>query len=686
MDKTVSRGVTSISDKVVAVDFETFYDSKSKYSLKNLDPFAYTHHKKFDAYLVSILGEGGAGFVGRPEDFCWSTLDGALLVAHNAAFDGLVLNRLIELGVVPEFKREWVDTTDLVSYLNRKRSLKDAAHYLLGIEVSKAVRSSMDGRNFSDALTAGDGKALLDYAMDDAILCLKLWKDYGHLWPKLERDISKNFRESGWRGIRVDQEALAAGLKKLRGIKNHAESLMPWVNPDNPKDARPSGSTGALAAYARGLGIEVPHSFAKDAPEMKAWIAKYSDKYPVIGARLDLASVNTHIARLESMEELIDANGCMHFSLVCHGAHTGRSTAGVRDIGDSSMGKDDSPKFNPLNLSGDLSKTFGVDMKGMLIPRKGHVFGSWDFGQIEARVIQWLAGNSKFLSLVDSIGNIYEADAVNAGLWNPDNGDLKSNNKSLYQVSKRKILALGFGMGTVKFLDDCRKFSVDIGGVPKDEWNLDTRLKFIIRNQAGIDWKDSRNEREVGYLIAADRIVRSWRNDNQLVVGFWKAVQDCLTVAAMRKDSIYEFELPSGRVKRFFNPRVERVARVSVDPDTGKESTKIEDQLYASVVEGQRAVHLYGGKIAQNLVQATARDIMFQGAMDVVYQTGWAFLFDVYDSVIFEIPEGEAEKAISSIPHCLCKGSHTSWTKGLPLTVEGCDASQGGNGITRKYI
>jgi hypothetical protein len=38
--------------------------------------------------------------------------------------------------------------------------------------------------------------------------------------------------------------------------------------------------------------------------------------------------------------------------------------------------------------------------------------------------------------------------------------------------------------------------------------------------------------------------------------------------------------------------------------------------------------------------------------------------------VIFEIPKSDAEAALKVIPECLCRGSSSAWTKGLPLAVD----------------
>ena len=74
------------------------------YSLSSMHPYAYVHDKRFDAYLVSIVTPDKQEYVGPPNLFDWTSLKGALCVAHNAAFDALVYNRTVELGLCAEME------------------------------------------------------------------------------------------------------------------------------------------------------------------------------------------------------------------------------------------------------------------------------------------------------------------------------------------------------------------------------------------------------------------------------------------------------------------------------------------------------------------------------------------------------------------------------------------------------
>lgn len=661
---SLSRGVKSVRGKVVAVDFESFYDSKSKYSLRNLDNYSYIYHPRFDAYLVSIVSDAGEVFVGRPADFDWGSLEGAVVAMHNAGFDGLVLRRLQELGIAAGFNCEIVDTADMVSFYQRPRSLKDAVKSFYGVELSKAVRSNMDGKTFAEAIAAGGLGDLLDYAASDAVWTLKLWLDQGPGWPRIERMISRCNREAGWKGIAIHRGRVEAGLATLKRVRDTAASKLPWTNTEDPRDARAAGSLPAMAAYARSVGIEPPPSFKKDDPAMMAWVEKHGPEHEFIGARLEHAAAVPHIARLESMLVSADSEDIVRFGLKYFGAHTGRASGA----------SDSDAKVNMLNIPKDPKKTFGVDLRGMFVPRRGHVFGIADFAQIEARIVQWLAGNTEFLSLIEIEGNIYQAAAKAMGWFPGDGTDLKKKDPLLYALSKACTLGLGFNMGPAKFLLTCEKQGVQLAPVPKSEWNISRREAFILRNQAGIDYKDPAQEHAVSVFLGADAVVQKWRRANPAVAdrehGLWARLQAMITQAAESRVDVYPIQLPSGRCKYYYEPRIRAQPKLVIDPETGEESTKVERRIFASVAEGKPAIPLHGGVITENLVQSIARDIMYWGAMDIVEATGWFFVFNAYDEVIFEIPEAEAGIAEAEITKHLCRGSALSWAQGLPLGVE----------------
>lgn len=814
---------TSMKGSVVAVDYETFYDSAAKYSLRNMDPYSYVHDPRFDAYLVSIVSDLGEEYVGNPRGFDWASISGKQWLAHNAAFDGMVTNRLVELGIIPDVKREWLDTADLVSYLCVPRSLKDACRELLGLEISKKARSDMDGKKEAD-LTALQRHDLLNYAADDSRLCLRLWQEYGAQWPEIERKVSKANREAGWLGVHCDRAGIMDGLRTLKAIQAEAARGLPWYNPSLPltdKNNRKPGSRPAFLMHAISLGLPVPTSIKKDDPGMLAWVAKYGKDHPFIQARLTYASVTPHIARLESMLELMDKNDVLRFSGLYFGAHcltgdhevltrdgwvplekwqggdimqwrpnhttdflpaTANSFANEEDYmveidspwirirmtqghtvptfrhdklvprkannillrgrgatllyhhdgllkddgslccsdgylkpeyfrkapadpvvycpstetgyflvryrgaisvtgntGRSSGGHDSSDegggaRWNFYNQSkGDRKTglTHGVNMRGLVTARPGKVFGIWDFSQIEPRVAHWLAGNTEFLTLVEK-EDMYQATAKMLGWYPKDRNDLKHEDPKTRDLSKACSIGQTYQMSGAKFALTCEKMGIPLTPLPESEWDLDRRAKFLLRNSANLDWEDPAQAHKVGVFLTADRIVQQWRRSNPKVCALWPALQGELEEAAHRQEPVHMFELPSGRPKPYYNPHFRSHFKIMKDAESGDEATVAENRLMASVIKGMQATPQYGGLLVENLVQATARDIMFWGAMDIIdTKPQWDYIGNVYDEVVFELPEDDAAEAEKLIPYCLCRGSSSSWTKGLPLAVDG---------------
>ena len=655
-------------DTVVAFDYETYYHSKEGYSLRNMTPYDYVRDPRFDAYLVALKAEDGQRYVGPPEGFDWLSVAGAHLIAHNAAFDGMVQNRLVELGKIPAIPYTLDCTADMVAFFCIPRSLKTAAKEILGLDISKAVRTAMDGKTLRD-LGPADAQALLAYGDDDAKHCLMLWQAKSAEWPEVERKISRLNREAGWRGIRIDRERTVEGLAIMRDVQKKAEAAMPWTKRTDPKTKAPvkAGSTSALAMHIKDCGLPVPRCFNKQDPSFQAWVEKHKGSHPFIRARLDHASVAPHIARLESMVALADEEDIVRFDSKYHAAHTGRSSGSSSEEGAGGA------RLNMFNIpKGDKDGlTFGVNLRGLMIPRPGYKFATFDYSNVEPRITHWLAGNTEFLKLVFR-ENIYQAAAKVMG-WFPENEDgLKKRDPKTYALSKACTIGLGYGMGASKFLLTCDKMGIELPAVPKGEWNLDRRLKFILLNHAHIDYRDPANEEKISRFMGADRVVAKWRQMNPQVQALWKALQSALEAAAENRMDKHVFTLPSGRKKAYYNPHFKIETKTVKDPDTMMETMRVEKRLFASVVKGYPPVSLHGGPITENLVQSIARDIMFWGVVDIVEkEPTFRYVMNCYDEVVTEVPEAEADRAAEVIPKYLCEGSAAAWTPGLPLAVEG---------------
>lgn len=699
----------------VAIDYESTYSTREKYSLSCMPTWQYCADERFDAYLVAICGweitddgifepgmtlgggcyeegwepgktvtrkradgslfrklpDGRQLYIGRPERFPdWENLKGRLLLAHNASFDEVVTLELVKRGALPSYLHEnkWACTADLAAFLMAPRNLKGACKELLGLEISKEVRSNMDGKHDYD-LSAEDYRALVEYGGSDAVECDDLWLKYAHEWPYLERRVSELNRESTIRGIRLDLEYVKASKKELERYLAELTADIPWA------PEKPVGSLAALRQAVIALGIDPPESFRKDDPRFLRWLETH-DNLPFIKARQKAASVTVNLARVKSMLDTVDPDGRSHPAFMYGGAHTLRFSGRAESGGN----------VNLLNLprkpvmQGDehIFGGKGVDIRGMYIPDPGCKFAVFDYAQIESRFALWLVDDTHMMEAMKTEGNLYVANAVRMG-WCKSGDKIKKTNPDLYRLAKCCVLGLGYGMGAAKFVDSCKAQGLDLPSMPIEKWpEIDRRLTFIIRNVARIkgDPFAECNRARVGQLLESLRIVTDWRNANSKIVAKWREYEEVFKQRiAAGKDTV-AIRLPGGRIKRYFHPHLCKEETIEID-ENGKEHPSFRIAIKATVVRGNPPVFLNGGAIMENIIQAACRDILMNAIVEIAdTHPEWKYVFNVYDECIFQIPEKDAEEAQAEIPRIMTRGDRIKdWTEGLMLEVEGdiCD-------------
>lgn len=482
-----------MANTTYAVDFETFYDAD--YSIKTLGVMAYVNHTKFDAYLVSIAGDDGFEFVGRPKDAPWDRIAEATWVSHNRSFDAAVYLRLVKLGVVLDLgPDEWHCTADMCAYLQFPRALADACKELFGAELRKDVRAAQRGKKYTDELWP-DGE-LAEYAMEDARWCLKLWINYGHLWPDHERRLSHLNTMWGYAGVRVDRDLLDKDAAHLTQLRWNAEQALPWTKDSDAVVL----SVKHLAACCRDAGIPPPPSLAMTDDECEAWLDEYGEKYPWVGAMRDWRRTNMLLTKYQAIKARTSPLGVLSYGLkYCGAQHTGRWS------GDAGVNMQNLPR-------GEL---YGCTLRHVFVPAPGHKFVVADFAQIEPRVLAWLAEDTKLLAEMADHPDYYEAQARAMGLWsNPE--PLRTDPKLRHMVKGLNI-GLGYGMGW-------KKYSEITGTEPAE----------------------------------AKRLVDLYQSKNKPVLKMWDQLERLARIAAKRTERILRLDLPSGRQITYFNLRMDK--------------------------------------------------------------------------------------------------------------------------------
>jgi len=275
-----------------------------------------------------------------------------------------------------------------------------------------------------------------------------------------------------------------------------------------------------------------------------------------------------------------------------------------------------------LNMQNfNRSDANGVDLRGLIVPAPGNVFIIADYAQIEARVLHWLAGDYSFLDELRGGADMYEV-AARRMLGYSDPEPIKKKNPHLRQLAKAMTLGLGFGMGAKQFV---------------------TGAKIL----AGVD------------LTLADcrQHVATYREKNKLIPEFWQQLARGFKLRSGQPHHVVR--LPSGRAIRYWNPKA----------DDGEMTCQQE--------KGGPEVFIHPGLLCENMVQATARDLLAQAWLKCA-QNGLQAVLSVHDELVFECPAERADGDMATVVGIMSQTPE--WANGdrLPVEVEAVVAKRYG--------
>jgi DNA polymerase len=277
-------------------------------------------------------------------------------------------------------------------------------------------------------------------------------------------------------------------------------------------------------------------------------------------------------------------------------------------------------------LYDDVPDTLSQLIRTAFVPKDGDRFIVSDFSAIEARVIAWLAGEQWRQDVFAKGEDIYCASASQMFKVPVEKHGI---NGHLRQKGKIAELALGYG-GSVG------------------------ALKAMGALEMGLD------EDELPLLVNA------WRQANPLIVKLWWDVDRAATEAVRNKrttsthgisfvcqSGMLFITLPSGRRLCYVKPKIgENKFGGQCITYEGVGSTKKWERIDS-----------YGPKFVENIVQATARDLLCSALQTLRHN---AIVMHVHDEVVIEADPSVSLKAI-----CEQMGRTPPWAKGLLLRADG---------------
>jgi len=280
----------------------------------------------------------------------------------------------------------------------------------------------------------------------------------------------------------------------------------------------------------------------------------------------------------------------------------------------------------------DCGDGISVDLRSLFLPRPGKKMIICDLAQIEPRVLNWIAGNEVLLNGIRSGLSYYEAYSRLYKNWKGAPGTLKKELGDFrYTKLKNEALGLGYQMGWKRYID----YQKVQGGVVVTEEEAKETVNNFRANNPFIADKQS---------------------------GLWAKMQTAL-LQSIGQD--FETTLPSGRVMKY--GAVRRTPCMK-ENDEGK----MVPSCSITAVIGQQGrlqrKHFYGGKIVQNGVQATARDVFAYHWIEI-NEAGHDILFSSHDEAVLEVEPDVTPRDIQQL-----MSRTPEWLEGCPISAEAAEA------------
>ncbi len=431
------------------------------------------------------------------------------------------------------------------------------------------------------------------------------------------------------RGVKIDMELVRQAIAIDERSRNELISAMreftQLENPNSVQQMKDWLANNGLMTES--LDKKAVAELMKNAPP---------ELIRVLTLRQQLAK--SSVRKYQAMQNAVCADGRARGLFSFYGANrTGRFSSKIiqlQNLARNSMSDLDQARaliktgdYDAVSmLYDDVPDTLSQLVRTAFVPPKGKLFYVADFSAIEARVIAWFAGEKWRSEVFRKGGDIYCASASQMFKVPVEKHGI---NGHLRQKGKIAELALGYGGGV---------------GALTAMGALEMGLK----------------EEELQPLVNA------WRNANPNIVKFWWAVDNAVMEAVSKrtitkthgltfsfKSGMLFITLPSGRKLAYVKPRI------------GMNQFGGESITYEGIGATKKWERLesYGPKFVENIVQATARDILCF-AMKTLRHC--SIVMHIHDEVVIE-----ADPRVSLDALCELMGRTPPWAEGLVLSASG---------------
>lgn len=620
-----------VPERILGLDWETYYDND--YTLKKLTTTAYIRDPRFLVHGASVRwnGDRRARWLLRDElrDYLraidWKS---TALLAHHAHFDGLILTH--HYGLKPAYYYDTLSMGRALFGLETGAGLSNLAGYLgLGSKVEGYLNDVKGEREPSAAAL----KKLGAGAVRDNDLMWAIFRKLLPEFPEDELDLIHYTVKCFTDPVLLVDKARAHKLhekvvRQRRALLKRVAGAPRFTQQMYDELLTKLRSRTQFPEMLREAGVEPPMkvspTWIKASVEEKETKQKYT--YAFAANDLQFLALKEHPD--ERVRDLVEAklmcSSSIHETrplrmiehadpaLTIYLNYWGAKTTGRWSGGD---------KMNPQNLGRD------GELRGAILPPKGHKFVVGDSRAIEAVLNGWSAGQ---LDLLDQFADkslkkrgedpytIMASDVFNRKIT-------KRDSKERF-VGKVCILGLGYQMGA-----------------PKLQFTFETGM--------------------LGPVLKLDqamyaRIVEIYRRKMKYIVQQWYTFDDYLESMMTRTfytryrnyvNFFYEgLELPNEMNLKYPNLRFKENER------------GFNDKIYKDNVK------IYGGKLTENVIQAISRVVVGQQYLRIADMYRMVLL--AHDEIVLVVPDKKVKQAKHDLLETL--RIPPDWCKDAPLDGE----------------
>lgn len=489
------------------------------------------------------------------------------------------------------------------------------------------------------------------------------------------------------RGVMVDTDLANAAIRAV--TKAQAELAQATQK-----------ATGGVVKMATQRGAMLTHILAKydiTLPDMtKSTLERRiaDESLPIelrelLGLRLQASSTST--AKYKTLARAVNTDGRLRGTLQFDGASRTGRWAG-RTFQPQNLPRP-TLKQNVINLGIDALKADAADLvfsnimeltssavRGCIIAPEGKKLVIADLSNIEGRCLAWLAGEEWKLEAFRAFDagtgpDLYALAYAKSFGVTPETvmENKKHGDGSMRQIGKVMELMLGYEGGVGAYVTGSEAYGIDLEAMAEqafDSLNPDIRAEAVNM----LAWTREQKRPTYGLsdtaFVVCDAFKRSWRYAHPATAAWWGALKNAAIEAieqpgkqikagrvdVLRSGNWLRIRLPSGRQLCYPSPRV----------DDGAITYKGMDQY----TRKWSRLKTYGGKLAENITQAVARDVLAT-SMAQIEASGYQIVLTVHDEIISETPDNHAFNS-NQLAHLMATNPH--WAEGLPLAAAGFEA------------